>query len=44
MVKIGIELNNVVRNYNKQILKYYQKDINPELDLDEFSLVSVSFL
>ena len=35
MIKIGIELNGVVRNVNKQILKYYQKDINPSLDLDE---------
>lgn len=34
MIKIGIELNNVVRNINKQILKYYQKDIDPYLDLD----------
>ena len=34
MIKIGIELNNVVRNINKQILKYYQKDIDPSLDLD----------
>lgn len=35
MIKIAIELNHVLRNVNKQILKYYQKDINPELDLDE---------
>jgi len=35
MIKIGIELNNVVRNVNKQILKYYQKDIKPELDIDD---------
>jgi len=35
MIKIGIELNGVVRNINKQILKYYQKDINPSLDIDE---------
>lgn len=35
MIRIGIELNNVVRNINKQILKYYQKDIDPMLDLDE---------
>ena len=34
MIKIAIELNHVLRNVNKQILKYYQKDINPELDLD----------
>ena len=35
MIRIGIELNGVVRNVNKQILKYYQKDINPSLDLDD---------
>lgn len=35
MIRIGIELNHVVRNVNKQILKYYQKDIDPSLDLDE---------
>ena len=35
MIKIGIELNHVVRNINKQILKYYQKDIDPTLDLDD---------
>ena len=35
MIRIGIELNNVIRNVNKQILKYYQKDIKPELDIDD---------
>ena len=35
MIRIGIELNHVVRNINKQILKYYQKDINPSLDLED---------
>ena len=35
MIRIGIELNDVIRNVNKQILKYYQKDIDPTLDLDE---------
>lgn len=35
MIKIGIELNGVIRNVNKQILKYYQKDIDPSIDLDE---------
>jgi hypothetical protein len=35
MIRIGIELNDVVRNINKQILKYYKKDIDPSLDLDE---------
>jgi hypothetical protein len=35
MIRVGIELNDVIRNINKQILKYYQKDIDPSLDLDE---------
>ena len=35
MIRIGIELNNVIRNVNKQILKYYQKDIKSELDIDD---------
>lgn len=35
MIRIGIELNDVVRNINKQILKYYKKDIDPSLDLEE---------
>lgn len=35
MIKVAIELNDVVRNINKQILKYYQKDIDPMLDIDE---------
>lgn len=35
MITIAIELNNVVRNINKQLLKYYQRDYHPELDIDE---------
>lgn len=35
MITIGIELNHVVRNINKQILKYYQKEFDPSLDIDE---------
>lgn len=31
-MKIGIELNNVLRDINSQILKYYKKDINKEFD------------
>lgn len=34
MITIGIELNDVVRNIKKQILKYYQKDYDNSLDLD----------
>ena len=35
MLTIGVELNHVVRNINKQILKYYQKEFDPSLDIDE---------
>lgn len=35
MLTIGIELNNVVRNVNKQILKYYKRDVDDSIDLDE---------
>lgn len=31
-MKIGIELNNVLRDINTQMLKYYKKDINKEFD------------
>lgn len=34
---IAIELNGVVRNINKQILKYYKKDIDRSLDIDEIN-------
>lgn len=32
---IAIDLNGVVRNLNKQICKYYQKEFDPSLDLDD---------
>ncbi len=35
MLTIGIELNHVIRNINKQILKYYQRDFDQSLDIDE---------
>ena len=34
MIRIGIELDNVLRNKNKQILKYYQRDFDPLLDTE----------
>lgn len=34
MITIAIELNHVIRNFNKQLLKYYQRDYHPELDTD----------
>lgn len=35
MLTIGVELNHVVRNINRQLLKYYQKEFDPSLDIDE---------
>lgn len=32
---VAIELNGVVRNINKQILKYYKKDFDQSIDLDD---------
>ena len=35
MLTIGIELNHVIRNINKQIVKYYAKEFAPEVDQDD---------
>jgi len=35
MITIGIELDHVVRNINKQIIKYYSKEFDPSADIDE---------
>ena len=35
MLTIGVELNHVVRNINKQILKNYAKEFDPSMDVDE---------
>lgn len=35
MLTIGIELNHVIRNINKQIVKYYAKEFAPEVDPDD---------
>ena len=35
MITIGVELNHVVRNINKQIIKYYAKEYAPDVDLDD---------
>lgn len=37
MIRIGIELNNIVRNTNYQVMKYYKKDINPSFDETKIS-------
>ena len=35
MLTIGVEINHVIRNVNRQLLKYYQKEFDPSLDIDE---------
>lgn len=35
MITIGVELNHVVRNINKQIIKYYAKGYALDVDLDD---------
>ena len=35
MITIGVELNHVVRNINKQIVKYYIKEKNLNVDIDD---------
>jgi hypothetical protein len=34
-IKIGIEINHVVRNINKQLVKYYARDFDETIDPDE---------
>ena len=34
-IRIGIELDNVIRDRNRQIAKYYQKDYDESIDLEE---------
>ena len=34
-IRIGIELDHVIRDINRQVAKYYQKDFDESLDLDE---------
>ena len=35
IITIGIELNHVVRNINKQIIKYYIKEFNLNVDMED---------
>lgn len=34
-IRLGIELDHVIRDINRQVAKYYQKDFDESLDLDE---------
>ena len=38
MIKVAIDINHVIRNINYQILKYYNKDIDPSLDIEEIDV------
>ena len=44
MITIAIELNHVIRNINKQLLKYYKRDYHPELDIDNIDCVKENVL
>lgn len=35
MITIGIELNHVIRNINKQIIKYYSKEFDPSAEIED---------
>lgn len=34
-IRIGIDLDHVIRNINRQIVKYYQRDIDASIDIDD---------
>ncbi len=34
-IRIGIDLDHVIRDINRQIVKYYQKDIDESIDIDD---------
>lgn len=37
-MRIAVELNNIIRDYNNQLLKYYHKSIDPTFDEDEIDM------
>lgn len=37
-IRIGIDLDHVIRNVNRQIVKYYQKDFDESIDIDEVDM------
>lgn len=43
-MKIAIELNNIVRDFNTQVLKYYVKDIDPMFDDEKVDMESTDIL
>lgn len=43
-MRIAVELNNIVRDYNNQILKYYHKGIDPSFDEDTIDMKCTDLL
>lgn len=43
-MKIGIELNGIIRDLNQQIVDYYKKDFDKTFDVDSVDLNVVNFL
>ena len=37
-IRLGIDLDHVIRNINRQIVKYYQKDFDESIDIDEVDM------
>lgn len=37
-IRIGIDLDHVIRNINRQIIKYYQRDFDESIDIDNVDL------
>lgn len=44
MIQIGIDLNGVIRDLNKNYLKYYTKDIDPNFEEENVDLKKTSIL
>ena len=43
-MRIAVELNNIVRDHNAQVLKYYRKEIDPAFDDDKVDMKCTDLL
>lgn len=43
-MRIAVELNNIVRDFNSQVLKYYRKEIDPSFDDSKIDLKVTNLL
>ena len=43
-MKIGIELNGIIRDINQQIVDYYRKDFDKQFDVEKIDMDRVNFL